>query len=132
MKKLPDDSIVRLIDLPPGIGGAVMEDEDGFVSIYINARHGHDAQRHDLDHEIAHVDNDDLHNADGIEAVEARAKRAKQRMKRIPRLMKARDLMPPPPPKPKPELTPRQARILMSAISELDRFTFSDQPSYED
>lgn len=59
---MPDDCAVRVIDLPPGIGGAVMVDDDGFASIYINARHGRDAQLRSLQHEIMHVQRGDVYN----------------------------------------------------------------------
>ena len=128
MKKIPDDAIVRLIDLPPGIGGAVMEDEDGFYSIYVNARHGHRAQRDDLDHELAHIENGDLHSKESVRAMESRAAAPKS----IPYLMKARDLLPQNtkngsprpvshvPPSPFSSLTPRQSSALSAAISALD------------
>ena len=72
-QKRPDNATIRLVDLPPGIGGAVMEDEDGYLSIYVNSRHGYYAQLDDLDHELAHIENDDLHNDDPIEVIESRA-----------------------------------------------------------
>lgn len=138
MKKIPDDAIVRLIDLPPGIGGAVMEDEDGFVSIYVNARHGHYAQLDDLDHEIAHIENDDLHNDDPIEVIEARADGLPSSLKPIPHLMRACDLLPqttnvaaaPAPPRsqsnsPVP-ISPHQAAVLLHAINDLDDWLFRD------
>ena len=173
MKKIPDDAIVRLIDLPHGIGGAVMEDEDGFVSIYVNSRHGHYAQLDDLDHEITHVINDDLHNDDPIEVIEARADQkpsplgklaqpqavtdevgSLSSLRNLPRLMKARDLLPPskslPPqsgfahasrardgkvasakqmteevPRSPVPLTPRQSSVLRNALSDLDAFLFT-------
>ena len=135
MNKIPDDAIVRLIDLPPGIGGAVMEDEDGFVSIYVNARHGHYAQLDDLDHEIAHIENDDLHNDDPIEVVEARADGLPAPLRSIPRLMKAVDLLPqspvaaapaPPPSESNPPIPPYQATVLLRAINDLDDWLFRD------
>lgn len=155
-KNMPDDAIVRLIDLPHGIGGAVMEDEDGFVSIYVNARHGHYAQLDDLDHEITHVENNDLHNDDPIEVIEARADGLPSPLKSIPRLMRASDLLPPskslPPlsgfahasrardgkvasakqmteevPRSPVPISPHQATVLIRAISDLDAWFFKEQ-----
>ena len=142
MKQIPDDAIVRLIDLPPGIGGAIMEDEDGFTSIYVNARHGHYARLDDLEHELIHLENDDLHNDDLIEVVEARADGIPAELRSIPRLMKARDLLPTPQrlpnaaPQPVQEkvtaqctdnrsrrqfrLSPYQASVLCRAINDID------------
>lgn len=135
MKKIPDDVIVRLIDLPPGIGGAIMEDEDGVYNVYINARHGHYAQLDDLDHELAHIELDDLHNNDPIEVIESRADAHATGSRRLPRLFKAIDLLPPSPPekqreKPVP-LSPRQSAVVLHALSELDRFLFSDTQYFD-
>lgn len=143
MKKLPDDVIVRLIDLPPGIGGAVMEDENGFISIYVNARHGHYAQLDDLDHELAHIEHDDLHNDDPIEVIESRAD-AHATQRHLPLLIKASDLLPSAqlphrsgevaersevnraPRSTAPQLSPHQAAVLLRAISDLDELLFRD------
>ena len=136
-QKIPDNATIRLVDLPPGIGGAVMEDEDGYLSIYVNSRHGYYAQLDDLDHELAHIENDDLHNDDPIEVIESRAD-ANATSHRLPRLIKASDLLPPQnpiaaapaPPQPQPNshatLSPHQAAVLLSAISDLDDWLFRD------
>ena len=157
-KEIPDNAIVRLIDLPPGIGGAIMEDEDGFVSIYINSRHGYDAQLDDLDHELTHVLNDDLHNDDDIRTIEARANQKPSplgkvsalaltdevaaKLLSIPNLIRARDLLPSTqlphrsgevaehsevdraPRSPAIQLSPHQARLILNALSDLDRSFF--------
>lgn len=153
MKKLPDDVIVRLIDLPPGIGGSIMEDENGTYNVYINSRHGHYAQLDDLDHELAHIEHDDLHNSDPIEVIESRAD-GHATPRHLPRLFKASDLLLPstslpqaaqPPvqgkvaPKgaeevvphspisnPAPQFSPHQAAVLLRAISDLDDWLFRD------
>lgn len=70
MTKIPDDCIVRLIDLPPAVGGVVSEDETGFLNIYINARWGYYAQLKSLRHELDHINDDDLHNNRTIKEVE--------------------------------------------------------------
>lgn len=138
MKKIPDDAIVRLIDLPPGIGGAVMEDEDGNYNVYINSRHGHYAQLDNLDHEIAHIENDDLHNDDPIKVVEARADGLPAPLKPLPRLMKASDLLQqttnvaaaPAPPRSQSNsatpISPHQAAVLLHAINDIDDWLFRD------
>jgi hypothetical protein len=152
-REIPDNAIVRLIDLPPGIGGAVMEDENGFISIYINARHGHYAQLDDLDHELAHIEHDDIHNSDPIEVIESRAD-VHATPRHLPKLFKASDLLqpstglpkaatppvqgkvpakkseevvpPPTIPHPVPQLSPHQAAVLLRAISDLDDWLFRD------
>ena len=55
------------------IGGSVEVDEDGFASIFINPRRSHLQQLKTLDHELRHLENDDLYNDNSIEVVEARA-----------------------------------------------------------
>ena len=70
---MTDDTIVRLIDLPAGVGALVAVDEDGYNNVYINARWGYKGQRRAYKHELTHRDNDDAHNADSIRTVEARA-----------------------------------------------------------
>lgn len=154
MKKLPDDVIVRLIDLPPGIGGAIMEDEDGTYNVYINSRHGYYAQLDDLDHELAHIKHDDLHNDDPIEVIESRADAHATPRHHLPRLFKASDLLTPsqslpqaaeppvqgkvftkraeevvphsPIPNPASQLSPHQTAVLLRAISDLDDWLFRD------
>lgn len=154
MKKIPDNSTIRLIDLPPGIGGAVMEDENGHISIYVNSRHGHYAQLDDLDHELAHIEHDDLHNDDPIEVIESRADVHATGSSRLPKLFKASDLLQPsqslpqaapppvqgkvpakqaeevvplsPIPHPASQLSPHQAAVLLRAISDLDDWLFRD------
>lgn len=136
-REIPDDAIVRLIDLPPGIGGAVMEDENGTYNIYINSRHGHYAQLDDLDHELAHIEHDDLHNDDPIEVIESRADAHATGSCRRPRLFKASDLLQhttpvaaaSTPPRSQtnstaPQLSPHQAAVLLRAISDLDDWLF--------
>lgn len=70
---MPDDCAVRVVDLPPGIGGAVMVDDEGFANIYINARHGRDAQLRSLEHELLHVKRGDIYNDMTILEVEGGA-----------------------------------------------------------
>jgi len=138
-REIPDDVIVRLIDLPPGIGGAIMEDEDGIYNVYINARHGHYAQLDDLDHELAHIEHDDLHNNDPIEVIESRADGHATPRHRLPPLFKASDMLQQTPhvaaastpPRsqtnpPAPQLSPRQTAVLLRAISDLDNWLFRD------
>ena len=143
-REIPDNVIVRMIDLPPGIGGAVMEDEDGTYNVYINSRHGYYAQLDDLDHELAHIEHDDLHNSDPIEVIESRADAHAIPPRRLPRLFKASDLLPSAqlphrsgevaersevdraPRSPAPQLSPHQAAVLLRAISDLDDWLFRD------
>lgn len=81
-----DEYAVRLLDLPTDVGGFITESPDGFLNIYINARHSRDQQRRSLRHELRHADADDLHSSDPVSIIEARAD--------LPPLLKARDLVP--------------------------------------
>lgn len=69
---LPDDCIVREVDLPPGVRGLVAMDDEGFLNIYVNARLSHEGRLDALRHEIDHIENDDLTNDQDIRAVESR------------------------------------------------------------
>ena len=125
-----DEYAVRLLDMPASVGGFIKESPDGFVNIYINARHSWKGQRKAYRHELRHAEEDDLHSDEPLAIIDARADGVDPRLKAIPHLLRAWDLLPPPPPKPvqKPApqpLTPYQARVLVGCITELDRWLFS-------
>ena len=65
-----DEYRVRLVDLPSRVGGMVSMDDEGFYNIYLNARLTRERQREALRHELDHIADDDLYNAQPIEAVE--------------------------------------------------------------
>lgn len=140
-----DEYAVRLLDLPEGVGGFVTESPDGFLNIYINARHGWKAQKKSYRHELTHGENDDLHSAEPLAVIEARADGTDIRLKAIPHLMRARDLLPslpplgkvapaqpvtdeaPRPSSPAPSLTPRQLAVIRRALVALDNFCLSQK-----
>lgn len=132
--ELEGEYIIRVMDMPECLNGMVKYDEDDFANIYVNAKLNTRARQRAADHELTHIINDDIHNADDIRTVEARADARTAKLKSIPTLKKARDLIPPRPaaPKRKIDLSPRQAAVIFSAISDLDRFIFSDRPFYEE
>lgn len=66
----PAGCSIRLIDLPYSIGAMVTEDEDGYASIYLNARYTAERQRKCLQHELKHLENDDIYNRAGIRTIE--------------------------------------------------------------
>lgn len=133
-----DEYAVRLMDLPEGVGGFVTESPDGFLNIYINARHSWHGQRRSFRHELRHADNDDLHSDEPLAVIEARADGADVRLKAIPHLMRARDLVPRSPQSlplegkvdgakrqtdevpPRPSLTPHQLAVIRRALADLD------------
>ena len=113
-----DEYAVRLLDLPEGVGGFVTESPDGFLNIYINARHSWRGQRRSFRHELTHGENDDLHSQEPLAVIEARADGTDVRLKAIPHLMRARDLLPPPPKPEPPRLTPRQLAVIRRALAD--------------
>jgi hypothetical protein len=62
--------IVRMINLPGDIHGAVRLSEDGFANIYINDQLAPDARRRAFDHEMKHIINGDFYNGKPIQEVE--------------------------------------------------------------
>ena len=136
-----DEYAVRVMDLPVSVGGFIHESPDGFLNIYINARHGWRGQRRSFRHELRHAEEDDLHSQEPLDVIEARADGIDLRLSTIPHLMRARDLLPkrlplskkaarPEPvtdavPRSCPSITPRQAAVLLGAIAELDRWYFA-------
>lgn len=65
-----DEYRVRLVDLPPRVGGMVSMDDEGFYNVYINSRLTWERQRKALRHELEHIADDDLCSTRPIEAVE--------------------------------------------------------------
>lgn len=66
----PEGCCVRLVDLPYSIGAVVALDEEGYASIYLNARASYDKQKRDLQHELKHLQMDDINNERSIYEVE--------------------------------------------------------------
>ena len=63
--------IVRMVNLPGDIHGAVRLSEDGFANIYINDALAPDAKRKAFEHEANHIDNNDFYNDRPIKEVES-------------------------------------------------------------
>jgi hypothetical protein len=140
-----DEYAVRLLDLPEGVGGFVTESPDGFLNIYINARHSWHGQRRSFRHELRHAEEDDLHSDEPLAIIEARADGTDVRLKAIPHLMRARDLLPPPglPLQgkvaersevgrgcPIPSLTPHQLAVIRRALADLDNLCLRTDYTY--
>lgn len=150
-----DEYAVRLLDMPASVGGFIKESPDGFVNIYINARHSWHGQRRSFRHELRHAEHDDLHSTEPLAIIEARADQKPSpdgegggssgqtdevpfTLRAIPHLMCARDLLPPPQlramtdgvvprsPSRSPSITPHQARVLANCITVLDRALISN------
>ena len=69
------DVIVRMVDLPTHrIGATVKEDENGDYNVYINSRYGSIGQLRAFDHEMDHIEHDDIRNEIPLKSCEARAR----------------------------------------------------------
>lgn len=64
------DFVVRLVNLPGSVHGALREDSEGFGNIYINEALGPAARRRAFDHEVLHLVRGDLDSDRPIEEVE--------------------------------------------------------------
>ena len=59
-----DEPITRLENLPTSVKGFCYHDDDGEVFVVLNARLTHEANLASYDHELAHIEHDDLDNKD--------------------------------------------------------------------
>lgn len=62
--------VVRLVNLPGDIGGAVRLSEDGFANIYINDQLSDKAKKEAYIHEAMHMKNNDFYNDRPISEIE--------------------------------------------------------------
>lgn len=67
---VPSGCAVRVIDLPHSVGAMVAFDEDGYASVYLNARWPFECQRKALQHELRHIAHNDAFNARDIQSIE--------------------------------------------------------------
>ncbi len=68
------DYFVHIVPFPPGrIDGAVMPNDDGTFSIYIDANADEPHQRTALEHELRHIEQDHFYVDKPIEVMEAEA-----------------------------------------------------------
>lgn len=65
-----EEMIVRLRDLPCGMNGITILDNDGNYNVYINARLSVDDQRKAYQHELRHIARDDFYNEMTIQEAE--------------------------------------------------------------
>lgn len=63
-----------LINLPTTVSGMSSVDDDGEPMVYLNARLTDVQHRRTYEHELRHLEHDDLNNSDNIDTIEARAK----------------------------------------------------------
>ena len=65
------DYFIRLINLPPGVGGIVSPNPDGTYSMYLDARKSRFERIDDYAHELMHIERDDFNNDLTIDEAEA-------------------------------------------------------------
>lgn len=64
------DYFVRLVPLPPQVGGLVSPNEDGTFNVYLSEYKSREELIDDYIHEYEHIDNDDFYNGKPIEKIE--------------------------------------------------------------
>lgn len=79
-----DNYIVRIIELPPHVGGFTIPDENGDYNIYLNSRLSDEKLVEAYDHEVYHIEHghfqDDVKTVKEKEnEVDAHSKEAKER-----------------------------------------------------
>jgi hypothetical protein len=138
--ELEGEVTIRVVDdMPVASPGFVIYDETGHCNVYLNGRYNHESNMQTADHELRHILNDDFFNDDDIRTVESRADAHATPRHRLPPLFKARDLLQQTPPvaaestpprsqtnSTASQLSPRQAAVLLRAISDLDDWLFRD------
>ena len=67
-----DAVIVRIIDLPLGVKGMTVKDEEGDYNIYLNARYSPDIQAIAFRHEVKHIQNGDFYSEESVAEKERR------------------------------------------------------------
>lgn len=67
-----DAVIIRVIDLPHGVGGMTVKDSNDDYNIYLNARLSGDAQVVAFRHELDHIRKGDFFSEDAVRDIERR------------------------------------------------------------
>lgn len=75
MLRCPDDYSVYYIDMPATVSALVSFDENGYPSVFVNARLSAFTQRRALKHELRHIWHNDVYNTDSIKLCEDRAEK---------------------------------------------------------
>lgn len=68
-----EEIITRLIDMPTGTYGFVIEDPDGDFNVYINARMANCKRVETYKHELGHIKEDDLSRDGSVDQIEIHA-----------------------------------------------------------
>lgn len=65
--------IIRKIDLPVGVGGITVLDENGDYNVYLNDRLSYDAQAEAFRHEVEHIKQGHFYKYEDIKLLEEQA-----------------------------------------------------------
>lgn len=68
-----DSMIIRKLDLPIGVNGITVLDENGDYNIYLNARITGDAQARAFRHEVEHIKQGHFYSYEDIKKIEEQA-----------------------------------------------------------
>ena len=68
-----DAMIIRKLDLPTGVSGITVLDENGDYNVYLNARLSCDAQADAFRHEVEHIKQGHFYRAEDIKVLEDQA-----------------------------------------------------------
>ena len=61
----------HLLDLPESVSEMVTVNEDGSVSIFLNARHSHEKQIESYEHAMDHIKNNDFDSDLSVQEIES-------------------------------------------------------------
>ena len=64
------DYFIRVVDLPPRVGGLVSPNPDGTYNLYLDEKQSRLQQIDSYIHEYLHMDNDDFYNGKPISEIE--------------------------------------------------------------
>lgn len=64
------DYFIRVVDLPPRVGGLVSPNPDGTYNLYLDEKQSRLQQIDSYIHEYLHMDNDDFYNGKSISEIE--------------------------------------------------------------
>lgn len=67
-----DNVIIRIIDLPYGVGGLTVKDSEGDYNVYLNARYSFDRRVTFFRHELEHIKNGDFYTEEDVRDKEDR------------------------------------------------------------
>lgn len=67
-----DSVIIRIIDLPYGVGGLTVKDSEGDYNVYLNARYSLNRRVAFFRHELEHIKNGDFYTEEDVRDKEDR------------------------------------------------------------